>query len=84
MLAGGAALADKLGIPKAILCIAGNLAPIPGHTYGSGSNLLSTVPQWGTQLPQRMVTPAMHLALDGTVIYHDSTIPVPLAQCLRV
>ncbi len=57
-MVGGGALADKLGIPKAMLCIAGDLAPIVGHSYGSGANLLSTVPQWTTQLPRHMVSQA--------------------------
>lgn len=56
VLAGGTALADKLGIPKAILYITGNLPPVVGHAYGSGVPLLSTVPQWQTALPRNMVT----------------------------
>ncbi len=55
VIAGGTALADKLGIPKAILSIAGNLPPVVGHAYGSGVPRLSTVPQWQTQLPRNMV-----------------------------
>ena len=55
ILAGGAALADKLGIPKAILFIPGQQAPIGGHLYGSGASLTSTVPQWMTLLPRHMV-----------------------------
>ncbi|KAL0023973.1 hypothetical protein WJX77_004925 [Trebouxia sp. C0004] len=54
VLAGGTALADKLGIPKAILYITGNLPPVVGHAYGSGVPLLSTVPQWQTALPRNM------------------------------
>ena len=55
VLAGGTAMADKLGIPKAILYITGALPPIVGHAYGSGAQLLSTVPQWQTELPRHMV-----------------------------
>lgn len=54
VLAGGAALADKLGIPKAMLFIPGQLAPLGGHLYGSGASLTSTVPQWMTLLPRHM------------------------------
>ena len=54
-MVGGQALADKLGIPAAVLCIAGDLGPITGHTYGSGVNLLSTVPQWQVLVPRHMV-----------------------------
>lgn len=56
VIAGGTALADKLGIPKAILYITGDLPPIVGHAYGSGVPLLSTVPQWQTKLPRNMVS----------------------------
>ena len=55
VLAGGTAVADKLGIPKAILYITGALPLIVGHAYGSGAQLLSTVPQWQTKLPRNMV-----------------------------
>lgn len=56
VLAGGTALADKLGIPKAVLYITGALPPVVGLAYGSGTQLLSTVPQWQTKLPRNMVT----------------------------
>ncbi|KAL3131772.1 UDP-glycosyltransferase [Trebouxia sp. C0009 RCD-2024] len=54
VLAGGTALADILGIPKAILYITGALPPVVGHAYGSGIPLLATVPQWQTALPRNM------------------------------
>ncbi|DBB18919.1 TPA: UDP glucuronosyltransferase 5, polypeptide G1, variant 3 [Trebouxia sp. C0006] len=53
-LVGGAALADKLGIPKAVLSVPGLLPPVSGHSYGSGASLRSTVPQWMTLLPKHM------------------------------
>ncbi|KAL0043379.1 hypothetical protein WJX79_003197 [Trebouxia sp. C0005] len=53
-LVGGAALADKLGIPKAIMSVPGLLPPVSGHSYGSGASLRSTVPQWMTLLPKHM------------------------------
>ena len=52
---GGGALADLLGIPKAIMFIPGMLSPIMGHSYGSGASLRATVPQWMTMLPRKMV-----------------------------
>ena len=60
-LAGGAALADKLGIPKAMLFIVGQHAPVGGQLYGSGASLISTVPQWTTLLPRRMVSQAVSM-----------------------
>ncbi|KAL0040129.1 hypothetical protein WJX79_007837 [Trebouxia sp. C0005] len=54
VLAGGTALADKLGLPKAVLYITGALPPVVGLAYGSGGQLLSTVPQWQTKLPRNM------------------------------
>ena len=55
VLVGGSALADLLGIPKAIMFIPGMLSPIVGHSYGSGASLRATVPQWMTLLPRKMV-----------------------------
>lgn len=55
-LVGGAALADKLGIPKAVLSVPGLLPPVSGHSYGSGASLRSTVPQWMTLLPKHMAS----------------------------
>ena len=55
-MVGGQALANKLGIPAAILCIAGDLPPIIGHSFGSGASLLATVPQWQVILPRKMVS----------------------------
>ncbi len=56
VLAGGGALADKLGIPKAINCITGLLPPVVEHAYGSGASLLSSVPQWMSLAPRKMVS----------------------------
>ncbi len=56
VLVGAGALADKLGIPKATMYIPGLLAPIAGHSYGSGASLRATVPQWMTLLPRSMVS----------------------------
>ncbi len=75
VIAGGTALADKLGIPKAILYITGDLPPIVGHAYGSGVPLLSTVPQWQTKLPRNMVSllQSVLLSSDTTVkLSHES------------
>ena len=55
-MVGGQALANKLGIPAAIVCIAGDLPPLIGHTIGSGANLLATVPQWQVIVPRHMVS----------------------------
>ena len=55
-LVGAAALADKLGIPKAMLFMGGQHAPVGGQLYGSGASLISTVPQWTTLLPRQMVS----------------------------
>ncbi|KAA6424623.1 MAG: UDP-glucuronosyltransferase 2B31-like isoform 1 [Trebouxia sp. A1-2] len=54
VLAGGGALADKLGIPKAINCITGVVPPVVEHAYGSGASLLSSVPQWMSLAPRKM------------------------------
>ncbi|KAL0049409.1 hypothetical protein WJX82_001631 [Trebouxia sp. C0006] len=53
VLAGGSALADKLGIPKAIM------VPFFGsgmmnNLFGSGASLLATVPQFTSRLPRHM------------------------------
>lgn len=56
VLAGGGALADKLGIPKAINCITGVVPPVVEHAYGSGASLLSSVPQWMSLAPRKMVS----------------------------
>ncbi len=56
VLAGGGALADKLGIPKAINCITGLLPPVVEHAYRSGASLLSSVPQWMSLAPRKMVS----------------------------
>ncbi len=55
VLAGGSALADKLGIPKAIM------VPFFGsgmmnNLFGSGASLLATVPQFTSRLPRHMVS----------------------------
>jgi len=69
VLAGGTALADKLGIPKAILYITGALPPVVGHAYDSGVPLLSTVPQWQTVLPRNMVSLS-----SSTLLSHDTAV----------
>ncbi|KAL0040211.1 hypothetical protein WJX77_000384 [Trebouxia sp. C0004] len=53
VLAGGSALADKLGIPKAVM------VPFFGsgmmnRLFGSGASLLATVPQFSSSLPRHM------------------------------
>jgi len=55
VLAGGIALADKLGIPKAVM------VPFFGsgmmnNLFGSGASLLATVPQFSSRLPRHMVS----------------------------
>ena len=59
VLAGGSALADKLGIPKAIM------VPFFGsgmmnNLFGSGASLLATVPQFTSRLPRHMVSSHVH------------------------
>ena len=56
LFVGGSALADKLGIPKAVMYVPGVLSPLAGHTFGSGASLRATVPQWMTLLPRNMVS----------------------------
>lgn len=51
----GGVLADKLGIPKAMMIIPAHLPPQTAFDYGSGSHLLATVPQWQSLLPRNMV-----------------------------
>lgn len=52
---GAGALADKLHIPKAMMIIPGLLSPQFPFDYGSGSQLLATVPQMQSLLPRKMV-----------------------------
>ena len=59
VMMGGAALADKLNIPKAMMVIPGLLPPQMPFDYGSGSHLLATVPQFQSLLPRRMVKPSL-------------------------
>ncbi len=59
VLAGGIALADKLGIPKAVM------VPFFGsgmmnNLFGSGASLLATVPQFSSALPRHMVSNHVH------------------------
>ena len=61
IFAGGIALADKLGIPKAFI-FAAHFPPIPNLALGSG-HLLSTVPQFDTALPRVMVRHAANSLL---------------------
>ena len=68
-LAGGAALADKLGVPKAILFVVGQVAPVGGLLYGSGASLISTVPQWTTLLPRHMVSTLPSNPLHSAVLW---------------
>ena len=59
VMMGAAALADKLNIPKAVMVIPGLLSPQIPFDYGSGSHLLSTVPQFQSLLPRKMVMPLL-------------------------
>ena len=54
ILAGGYALADKLGIPKALI-FASQIPPISNYAMGAGSHLFATVPQFNSGLPRIMV-----------------------------
>ena len=59
VLAGGIALADKLGIPKAVM------VPFFGsgmmnNLFGSGASLLATVAQFSSALPRHMVSNPVH------------------------
>ncbi|KAL0042452.1 hypothetical protein WJX79_000015 [Trebouxia sp. C0005] len=53
VLAGGSALADKLGIPKAVM-VPFLGAGIMNNQFGSGASLLATVPQFSSGLPRHM------------------------------
>ena len=80
VLAGGSALADKLGISKAIM------VPFFGsgmmnNLFGSGASLLATVPQFTSRLPRHMVSSHVHFQMfskghnvlgQGNVSFHDS------------
>ena len=57
VMMGGGVLADKLGIPKAMMIIPAHLPPQTAFDYGSGSHLLATVPQWQGLQPRYMVCP---------------------------
>lgn len=69
ILAGGLALADKLGIPKALM-MAAHVPPLSNQALGSGSHLLATVPQFNTGLPRNMVRRPTALLL-----YPDAALP---------
>ena len=77
VLAGGSALADKLGIPKAIM------VPFFGsgmmnNLFGSGASLLATVPQFTSRLPRHMVSSHVHsqrLSQEDTLSLDTRTCP---------
>jgi hypothetical protein len=59
VLAGGSALADKLGIPKAVM-VPFFGSGIMNNLFGSGASLLATVPQFSSRLPRHMVSNHVH------------------------
>ena len=59
VLAGGSALADKLGIPKAVM-VPFFGSGIMNNLFGSGASLLATVPQFASALPRHMVSNHVH------------------------
>ncbi len=59
VLAGGSALADKLGIPKAVMVPFFGSGVMNNH-FGSGASLLATVPQFSSGLPRHMVSNHVH------------------------
>lgn len=68
VLAGGSALADKLGIPKAVM-VPFLGAGIMNNQFGSGASLLATVPQFSSGLPRHMVSihgHSQHLSQEDT------------------
>ena len=80
VLAGGSALADKLGIPKAVM------VPFFGsgimNLFGSGASLLATVPQFTSRLPRHMVSSHVHsqrLSQEDTLSLDKRTCP-PMIQ----
>ncbi|KAK9804912.1 hypothetical protein WJX72_011715 [[Myrmecia] bisecta] len=73
----GFALADKLGIPKAILVVVGLILPLDSDWYGLGANNLARVPQLNTlfspamafwERVQNVVACAAHILTSRAVI----------------
>ena len=59
VLAGGSALADKLGIPKAVM-VPFFASGMMNNLFGSGASFLATVPQFSSCLPRHMVSNHLH------------------------
>ncbi len=80
VLAGGSALADKLGIPKAIM------VPFFGsgmmnNLFGSGASLLATVPQFTSRLPRHMVSSHVHFQI---LSFQKGIMSLDKATCLSM